>query len=215
MDFQKISQYTSSFAQEERFGFHKLEAEAEKRHIPIIQKNGIQFIEFLIRSHKPETILEIGTAIGYSATKMAAASPAVKQIVTIERDAQMVEEARHNIQSMGFSERISVLHKDALEVSSEDWENLSGFDMIFIDAAKGQYRHFFKKYSPYLNENGIIITDNVLFRGLTAEWEEQDNKRLANIARKVDEFNIWLHQQKEYDTVFLTIGDGLAISRKL
>ncbi len=213
MNYDIISQYTASFDKETHPLFMKIEEDARARQIPIIQKNGLQFIEFLMRSHKPASVLEIGTAVGYSASKMAAAEPS-STIVTIERDADLAEEARSNIRSLGFSDRISVVQKDALELKGDEWENTDGFDMIFIDAAKGQYRRFFENFSPYLKDNGIILSDNILFRGFAAEWRDMDNKRLANIARKVDGYNEWLKQQEAYDTIFLTIGDGLALSRK-
>jgi predicted O-methyltransferase YrrM len=213
MDYDIISQYTASFDEETNSIFARIEKDARERKIPIIQKNGLQFIEFLVRYHKPVSILEIGTAVGYSASKMAAAAPDAR-IVTMERDAQMAAEARHNIESLGFSSRIDVIQQDALEAKCEEWENTAGFDMIFIDAAKGQYRRFFEKYSPYLNETGLIISDNILFRGYAALWREMEDTRLANIARKVDAYNAWLKQQELYDTVFLTIGDGIALSQR-
>lgn len=214
MNFETISAYTASFQEDDHPLFKEMEIGAHDRNIPIIQQNGIQFIQFLIGLEKPKRILEIGTAIGYSALKMATASEMVKEIITLERDTEMAEEARKNISQLGYEAKINVIQEDALHLEMDKLNPMDRFDLIFIDAAKGQYRKFFEKFSPLLNNKGLIITDNILFRGIAAEWKETDSKRLARIGKKVDDFNQWLSQQKGYETIFLTIGDGIAITRK-
>ncbi|SHN10076.1 O-methyltransferase [Gracilibacillus kekensis] len=190
---------------------NKIEAEAEENHVPIMDKQGILLLQQLIRLHQPDKILEIGTAIGYSALRMLEAKPEA-QIVSVERDNEMYQRAIHNIHNQNKQGHIDVILGDALEV--EDLIHDKGpYDLIFIDAAKGQYRHFFEKYQSTLTDSGCVVTDNVLFRGLVVHPSDAP-KRLQNLTAKIDQYNQWLIEHPDYHTTILPVGDGVAISLK-
>ncbi|MBU8879489.1 O-methyltransferase [Bacillus sp. FJAT-29790] len=190
---------------------NKMEQYAKENGIPIMELAGIEAMLQLLRVQKPSTILEVGTAIGYSALRMAYALPSCK-IVTIERDAERYQLAEQYIREAEKSSQILIIKGDALE-TEEDVKEHASFDVIFIDAAKGQYQRFFEMYSRYLSEDGIIITDNVLFKGLVCE-PDIENKRIRNLVKKIDQFNRWLMNHPDYHTVILPVGDGVAISKK-
>ncbi|PAE23094.1 MULTISPECIES: O-methyltransferase [Bacillaceae] len=189
----------------------KMEQYAKEHNVPIMELAGIEAMLQLLRIQKPKMILEVGTAIGYSALRMAFTVPESK-IVTIERDVERYQLAEKYIEEAGKKEQIIIIKGDALEVE-EDVEKHGPYDAIFIDAAKGQYQRFFEIYSRFLSDGGVIITDNVLFKGLVCE-SNIENKRIRNMVRKIDVFNKWLMSHPEYHTVILPVGDGVAISKK-
>jgi predicted O-methyltransferase YrrM len=179
--------------------------------IPIMELIGIEALLQLLRIHNPSLILEVGAAIGYSALRMSFVLPEAK-IITIERDEDRAKKAETYINRAGKSSDVILIKGDALEV--EELISAYGpFDAIFIDAAKGQYQRFFEIYSQYLNGNGIIITDNILFRGLVCD-DQIENKRIRSLVKKIDAFNDWLMNHPDYDTAILPVGDGIAISKK-
>lgn len=189
----------------------EMEDFARNHHVPIMELSGIETLLQILRIQGSKRILEVGTAIGYSALRMAYALPEAK-IVTIERDEERYSLAEDFISRSERKVQIELIKGDALEV-----ENLvaghAPFDAIFIDAAKGQYKKFFEIYSNYLEEDGIIITDNVLFKGLVSE-SEIESKRIRSLVKKIDEFNRWLMNHPDYNTVILPVGDGVAISKR-
>ncbi|GAB2554742.1 O-methyltransferase [Gracilibacillus alcaliphilus] len=209
MNYGQVNHYLLDLIDSEPEWVQKLQLQAEAHHVPIMDKQGIRLLQQLIRLYQPKRILEIGTAIGYSALRMVEAKNDL-QVVTIERNEEMYKQALHNIQEQGQTEHIKVIFGDALE-TVDKVEPLADFNMIFIDAAKGQYRHFFDLYQPLLHAGGVIVTDNVLFRGFVANPEEAP-KRLRNMSAKIDQYNRWLLEHEDYDTVILPVGDGVAIS---
>jgi len=191
--------------------FTEMESFAEEHKVPIMELVGIETLLQLLRMKDASKILEVGTAIGYSALRMAEALPNA-EIVTIERDEERIAIAEQYINRSGDAERIILIKGDALEVCDQVAEQ-GPFDVIFIDAAKGQYQRFFELYAKYLQTDGMIITDNVLFKGLVAETEIE-SKRIRNLVRKINNFNHWLMEHPEYHTVILPVGDGIAISKR-
>lgn len=190
---------------------YKMEQFARENGVPIMELAGIEAMLQLLRIQKPKKILEVGTAIGYSALRMAYALPN-SNIVTIERDAERYQLAEQFLKEAGKESQITIIKKDALEAESDVFVH-APFDAIFIDAAKGQYQRFFELYSRYLTDDGVIVTDNVLFKGLVCE-SEIENKRIRNLVKKIKDFNHWLMNHPDYDTVLLPVGDGVAISKK-
>jgi predicted O-methyltransferase YrrM len=189
----------------------EMEEYALVNNVPIMELIGMETLLQLLRIHNPSVILEVGTAIGYSALRMSYVLPAAK-IITIERDEERANKAETYINRAEKSSNVILIKGDALEV--EDIIKVNGpYDAIFIDAAKGQYQRFFEIYSQYLNENGIIITDNILFRGLVCE-DHIENKRIRSLVKKIDAYNEWLMNHPDYDTAILPVGDGIAISKK-
>ncbi|KON86950.1 SAM-dependent methyltransferase [Sporosarcina globispora] len=207
----KLHAYIEEIVPERPHLLNKMEQYAKEHNVPIMELAGIEAMLQLLRIQKPKTILEVGTAIGYSALRMAYAVPDSK-IVTIERDAERYQLAEQFIEEARKKEQILIIKGDALEVE-EDVKKHGPYEAIFIDAAKGQYQRFFEMYSRYLSNDGVIITDNVLFKGLVCE-SDIENKRIRNLVKKIDVFNKWLMSHPEYHTVILPVGDGVAISKK-
>lgn len=207
----RIHTYIESLIKKREPIFAEMEQYALEHDVPIMELSGIEALLQMLRIQGPAKILEIGTAIGYSAMRMADALPNTT-IVTIERDTERFNEAIHNITRSGLDRQIKVIHADALEISDK-MKDYGPFDALFIDAAKGQYLKFFEMYTPYLSENGIIFTDNVLFKGLVAE-EYIESKRTRNLVNKIKNYNEWLMNHNEYITSIIPVGDGLAISKK-
>lgn len=186
----------------------EIEKYAHENNIPIMQKDGILFLEEYIKNNNIKRILEIGTAIGYSAIKMAKINENI-EIVTIERDRERYELAKKNIEKMKLKDQITLILADALE-----YETIDKFDLIFIDAAKAQNIKFFEKYQKNLNEEGTIITDNLNFHGLTKDPESIKSKNLKSLVKKINNYKIFLENNSEFKTVFSEIGDGISISKK-
>ncbi|MET3700008.1 predicted O-methyltransferase YrrM [Bacillus oleivorans] len=209
-DFSNIKAYIAQFHPEEDPFFQRMEEYAREHSVPIMEKNGLQVMLHYFRILQPKKVLEIGTAIGYSALKMLEACPE-SHIVTIERDLNRVAEANQFI--MEKNQNITILAGDALEISEEAAKH-GPYDILFIDAAKGQYQKFFELYSPYVEKGGFIFSDNVLFKGLVASRDQGLNKRIEKMIAKIQSYNEWLHSHPSYDTILLPVGDGLAVSRK-
>jgi predicted O-methyltransferase YrrM len=208
---EKLHSYIEDLISERNPLLTEMEEFAKKHNVPIMELAGIETMLQLMRIHQAKNILEVGTAIGYSALRMAYALPDAK-IVTIERDEDRFQLAEDFITRSGKNDQIILIKGDALEV--EDLVHVHApYDVIFVDAAKGQYKKFFEIYSKYLHEDGIIITDNVLFKGLVSETEIE-SKRIRNLVKKIDEFNRWLMSHPDYHSVILPVGDGVAISKK-
>ncbi|MBD8003655.1 O-methyltransferase [Bacillus norwichensis] len=208
---QSISQYIESLLPSRNELFQEMESLAEKERIPIMEQTAIDVMLQFMRMQNPAKILEIGTAIGYSALRMSEALPEA-EIVTIEIDPDRAEQARKYIQEAGKADRINILEGDALELL-EKVKELGPYDAIFIDAAKGQYLKFFNMYGSMLTTQGCIYSDNVLFRGYVAA-ETVDQRRFRSLARKMKEFNSCLMEHDEYITTIIPVGDGLAVSKK-
>lgn len=207
-----LHSYLISTIKEKEEHIVNMEKYAQEHHVPIMEPLGIEFLLQLIRISKPKRILEIGTAIGYSAIRMAEAYEEA-HIVTIERDNVRYEQAILNIENSNLANRIEVIKDDAFDAIDTLGEK-GPYDFLFIDAAKGQYKKFFETFTPFLNEEGIIISDNVLFRGYVAEEVQAETSRLQKIANKVRNYNDWLFDQANFVTTIVPIGDGIAITVK-
>lgn len=190
----------------------KLKSYASNNSVPIIVDEGLAFLEMLIRIHKPKRILEIGTAIGFSAIRMHRVCNS--DVVTIERNPKMYEVASTNVKEASLEDHITIIFKDALE--AYDLVKNQKFDLIFIDAAKAQYTKFFDLYTPLLNNFGLVICDNMLFHGLVedkASYQSQ-TRSVRGLIRKLTNFQNYLLNNEEYDTTIIEIGDGMAVSVK-
>lgn len=182
---------------------------AYANNIPIMQDEGINYLINYIQENNIKNILEIGTAIGYSAIMMCMADKDVS-VVTIERDEKRYLEAIKNIKKFKLEERIHLIYNDALEVKLNNQ-----YDLIFIDAAKAQNKNIFERFEKNLRESGTIITDNMNFHGLIFEDEKNITSRnLRQLVRKIKDYHIFLENNNYYETEILNIGDGIAISIK-
>ena len=187
----------------------EMEQYANEYNVPIIQKESIIYIMKYIKEHNIKNVLEIGSAIGYSSILMASVKDDVF-VTTIERDETRYMEYLKNIKKCNLDKRINVVYQDALEV------NLSGvsYDLIFIDAAKGQNIKFFEKYQNFLNPDGTIITDNINFHGYVGHSSSIESKNLRELVVKIEDYIAYLKQNDSYTTEFIDIGDGLSVSKK-
>jgi len=177
--------------------------------VPIMVDEGIDYLTTFIIKHQINSVLEIGTAIGYSAIMMALANPNLK-VTTIERDRDRYLEAVKNIKKFELEDRITLVFNDALEVNIE-----GTFDMIFIDAAKGQNIKFFEKYESNLKPHGYIITDNMNFHGLVDKLDaEIESRNLRGLVRKIRDYRTYLLNNQNYNVELLDIGDGIAVAEK-
>ena len=185
-----------------------LEEYAFQNNIPIMQKDGIDFLTNYIKQNNIKNILEIGSAIGYSAIKMALVSEDIK-ITTIERDKERFDIAVNNINKFNLNDRINIINADALNV-----ELNNKYDLIFIDAAKSQYIKFFEKFEKNLNKNGVIVSDNLSFHGLVEDESKTNNRNTKQLVRKIRKYIEYLKDNPNYKTTFYQLGDGVAISIK-
>ena len=186
----------------------EMEEYASLHNVPIIEKESIAFIMQYIKKHEIKNILEIGSAIGYSAILMAS-SYKDTVVTTIERDETRYMECLKNVKKCGMEKKINVVYQDALELNlSEDLK----YDLIFIDAAKGQYTKFFEKYKHFLTPNGVIITDNIKFHGYVGSSNKLDKGNLKSLVEKIESYIEFLKNNPEFDTKFYDKGDGLSVS---
>src|SRR5699024_3465818 len=210
---QKTQKYLEQLIPKSNDFMCSLEQYASEHRVPIMEKEGIHFLSQLIRLQQPDTILELGTAIAYSALRMHEAAPNA-HITTLERNDEMVAIARKNVQLAEKEHAIKIMHADAFDALEQLTNEKKQFDFIFIDAAKGQYKKFFTLVEPLLADKGIIVCDNVLFKGYVVDTTQTDNKRLQKLAKKIDTFNQWLMANESYQTSLIPIGDGITISMK-
>ncbi len=183
----------------------ELQNYADINDVPIIKDEGLCLLRQLVNIKNPKRILEIGTAIGYSAINMAKYSNAIIDTVEINQD--MYNKACENIKRSGFDNRINTNLCDALL-----YETNEKYDFIFIDAAKAQYIKFFTRFKENLNQGGVILTDNLIFHGLVTE--KIYSRNLRQLVTKIKKYNNWVVEQPDFDTYIYNIGDGIAISIK-
>lgn len=182
---------------------------AEVNNVPIMMDEGIDFLTTFILKNHVKNVLEIGTAIGYSAIMMALVDPNLK-ITTIERDEIRYLEALKNVKAFGLENRITLIYNDAFNVKLDE-----KFDLIFIDAAKAQNIKFFEMFERNLEYRGVIITDNLKFHGLVDKKEEEiKSKNLRALARKIKDYVDYLKTNEKYNTEFFEVGDGISVSTR-
>lgn len=182
---------------------------AEVNNVPIMVDEGIDFLTTFILKNHVKNVLEIGTAIGYSAIMMALVDPNLK-ITTIERDEVRYLEALKNVKAFGLENRITLIYNDAFNVKLDE-----KFDLIFIDAAKAQNIKFFEMFERNLEYRGVIITDNLKFHGLVEKKEEEiKSKNLRSLVRKIKDYIDYLKTNEKYNTEFFEVGDGISVSKR-
>lgn len=185
----------------------ELEEYAHEHEVPIVQKEVSAFLEVLCNIYKPKKVLEVGCAIGYSATLMALNLPCDSHITTIERDGDMAEIARKNFKRAGLEDKIDVLEADA-EVLLEAMDGK--YDMIFMDASKAHYIHFLPQCVRMLKKGGLLVSDNILYAGMVANRDLLIRRKIT-IVKRLSEYIKTICEAPYFKTSILSIGDGVGL----
>ena len=189
----------------------QIEREATADYVPIIRKEMQSFLKFLLAMKKPARILEVGTAVGFSAILMAEYDPVPCQITTIENYEKRIPIARENFKRAGKETQIALLEGDAAEVL----KTLEGpYDFILMDAAKGQYIHFLPEILRLLAKDGVLVSDNVLQDGDVIESRFAVTRRNRTIHKRMREYLYTLTHSEELVTAVLPVGDGITLSTR-
>lgn len=186
----------------------KIKIKALENHVPIIMDDTMEVIGKILEEIKPKRILEIGAAVGYSAMCFSKYLSDEGVIDTIERDEERIKEAKENFIKVGVQDKINLYEGDAVEILPTLKSN---YDVVFIDAAKGKYPFFLKESMRMINENGIILADNILYKGYVFSDYNEHKQRTA--VRNLREYVAEVTQNPNIETEILEVGDGLAISR--
>lgn len=207
----RMRAFINSYASPNSIELDKLEQFSLETNVPIIRKEMQTLIKFLLATTKPKRVLEVGTAIGFSAILMSDNLPADSHITTIEKYDKRIPVAKENFEKFKVSERITLLEGDACEILQE----LEGqFDFIFMDAAKGQYINFFPDIMRLLAPGGILLSDNVMQDGDILESKYAVERRNRTIYKRMRDYLYELTHNELLTTVILPVGDGVTISTK-
>lgn len=188
----------------------EIEEFARENKVPIVQKETGKFLEVMVTMKKPLRILELGTAVGFSSILMYEASGTNPEIITIERDSKMIELAKKNINKFNLQDKIKILEGDCLEILEKLDEP---FDLIFMDAGKGHYNHFLPHCLRLLKDDGVIIADNVLFRGMVAS-DELVKRRKITIVKRMRTYLEMVNDDDSLVTSVIPMGDGIAVTTR-
>jgi len=185
----------------------EIKIKARENNVPILQDASLEFIQIMLQLQKPKSILEVGTAVGYSALCFSRFLDSEGKIITIELNEDMVNIARENIKANGMENIIEVVHSDAYEYMKTLDEK---FDVVFIDAAKGQYMKYLEEAMRLTKSGSVIIADNVLFKGrVLGDYNEHKHRTAVNRLR---EYIKTVKEDERLETAIVDIGDGIAIS---
>ncbi len=183
-----------------------MERFAKKENVPIMQKESLDYLISFIKEHDIKSVLEVGTAIGYSTILI---KEVVNNITSIERDEERYNIAVKNVELSNLN-NITLIKADALDITITD-----KFDLIFIDAAKGKNKDFLDKFKSNLNENGYIIIDNMDFHGLVGKSMTIEKRRLRSLVKKIENFIKYMEEQTEFKVTKIDKGDGLYLLERI
>lgn len=183
-----------------------MERFAKKENVPIMQKESLDYLISFIKQHDIKSVLEVGTAIGYSTILI---KEVVNNITSIEKDEERYNIAVKNVELSNLN-NITLIKADALDINITD-----KFDLIFIDAAKGKNKEFLDKFKSNLNENGYIIIDNMDFHGLVGKSMTIEKRRLRSLVKKIENFIKYMEEQTEFKVTKIDKGDGLYLLERI
>lgn len=208
---ERLVTYLHSLEQKNSEILEKIEQEALQDEVPIIRKEMQSFLKVLLKIQRPASILEVGTAVGFSAILMSEYAPSGCEITTIENYEKRIPIARENFRRAGKEERIHLIEGDAMEVL----KTLEGpYDLIFMDAAKGQYPAYLPEALRILRSGGVLVSDNVLQEGEIIESRFAVERRDRTIHSRIREYLYTLKHHPQLETSILPLGDGVAVSVK-
>ena len=186
----------------------KIKQKALEEHIPIIMDDTLEVVDRILKEVQPKRILEIGTAVGYSAMCFSEYLQRDGKIDTIERDEERIAEAKVNIKNVGVEDKINIYEGDAVEILPTLNEK---YDVVFIDAAKGKYPFFLKEALRMIKPTGVILADNILYKGYVMSDYNKHKQRTA--VRNLREYIKEVTENPNIETEILEVGDGLAVSK--
>lgn len=209
IDSERLSIYLNSIERDNTELLNLIEKEAIASYVPIIRKDMQYFLRTLLTMNRPKKILEVGTAIGFSAILMGEFTDNDCTITTIENYDKRIPIARENIKRAGMEDRITLIEGDAQDVLKEIDDT---FDFVFMDAAKGQYINFLPDIKRLTDSGSVIVTDNVLQDGDILESHFIVDRRNRTIHKRIRDYLYELCQDERYDTTILSVGDGVALT---
>lgn len=214
---ERITAYINSLEKELREELLNLEREAILNHVPIIKKETQGVLRFLLRLQQPRKILEVGTAIGFSALFMSEYTSEDCKLTTIEKVPMRIQEAEKNLANPAFpqKDKITLIKGDALEVLQDLVQAGNAYDFIFLDAAKAQYMSFLPELMKLLENRGMLVTDNVLQDGTVTNSRYSITRRDRTIHTRMREYLYTITHMEELETMLLPVGDGVAVSVKV
>ena len=205
-----VEDYIRTTLQDKEGLLRELEIYAQENNVPIVHKEVSELLKVLLKVQKPKRILEVGCAIGYSSILFATVLDKDVEIITVERNEKMIEKAKENIKRAGMENNITILEGDAEELLP----NVEGpFDMIFLDAAKGQNKLFYDMIIDKLKVDGLLISDNILYKGMVAH-DDYVIRRKKTIVKRMRNYLDYISHCDYLDTSLIPIGDGVALSYK-
>lgn len=208
---ERMVTYINSLDEGHTAFLEELERQAKREHVPVIRREMQSFLKFLLAALRPVRILEVGTAVGFSALLMCEYNPVPCQIVTIENYEKRIPIARENFKKAGREEQIRLIAGDAADIL----KTLEGpFDFIFMDAAKGQYLHFLPEVLRLLKSGGVLVSDNILQEGDIIESKYAVERRNRTIYKRMREYLYELKHNDALVTSLIPLGDGVALSTK-
>ncbi len=206
-----VTDFLRGLIPERQGEFGIFERECREALLPIVKPETAKLLEFFCALMKPERILEVGCAVGFSSILMLRSSESIKEIITIDRYPFMYEQAKKNFERFGTDEKIKLMIGQAAEILPQMDDQ---FDVIFLDAAKGQYPEFLPHCIRMLKVGGVLIADNILFDGMIAD-EKLAERRNRTIVRRVRSFLKEISEREDLRTSVLPLGDGVSVSVKI
>lgn len=214
MDSERLELFLEKYREEPPEYVKMLEKEALAAKVPIIRRGTRDVLRYLLRTEKPLRVLEVGTAIGYSALFMKSCLPLKSHIWTIEKVEMRLVETKKNLAHYDKEGIITLLEGDATEVLHQLAEKEEEFDFIFMDAAKGQYMNFLPDIEKILARAGILVSDNIFHDGDIIESRYAVTRRDRTIHGRMREYLHVLMEKEEWETICLPVGDGMTISKR-
>ena len=190
----------------------EIEESALMRNIPVMQKEGIDWMIAFLREQKVTSLLEIGSAIGYSAMRLVTSIEGLK-VETIEIDEERYQEACTYFKEYDLEDKIIIHHDDALNFDTSK-RSIETYDALFIDAAKAQYQKFFEKYIPFIKKDGVVIVDNLDFHGMIYDIEHIKNRNTKQLVKKIKRFKDWIFNHEDYVAHYYPVGDGIVVIKR-
>lgn len=215
MDEQRVEVYFDSLRPDYPEYLNALEKEALRTEVPIIRRATRDVLRYLLKTKKPARVLEVGTAIGYSALFMRHCLPETSKITTIEKVEMRLVEARKNLERYDKTGQIELIEGDAVDVLQQLCEDRKTYDFIFMDAAKGQYLNFLPDVITLLEPGGVLISDNVLHDRDVLESRFAVTRRDRTIHARMREYLYTLMHHDKLETICLAEGDGMTISTRM